>query len=80
MLYRCRTGSTCGTRYWSPRRNLGAQRRTESRGAHQRDDYPRTDPEQAFNFVTVLKDGALSLEPTPIVKKSYELMPLEAAE
>ena len=59
---------------------LGAQRRTESRGAHQRDDYPRTDPKQAFNFVTTLKDGALSLERTPIVQKSYELMPLEAAE
>ena len=59
---------------------LGAQRRTESRGAHQRDDYPLTDPEQAFNFVTKLKDDALSLEVTPIVTKSYELMPLEAAE
>ena len=35
----------------------GAQTRKESRGAHQRDDFPRTDPEQTYNLITRLEIG-----------------------
>ena len=58
---------------------LGAQIRTESRGAHQREDFPRSDPGQEHNLVTRLTNGGFSVEPAPLVRKSYELMPLEAA-
>ena len=58
---------------------LGAQIRTESRGAHQREDFPRSDPGQEHNLVTRLANGSLTVEPAPLVRKSYELMPLEAA-
>lgn len=59
---------------------LGAQIRTESRGAHQREDFPRTDPALAHNLVTYLKDGEFAVESIPLVSKPYELVPLEAAE
>ncbi len=58
---------------------LGAQIRTESRGAHQREDFPRSDPGQEHNLVTRLANGSLTVESAPLVRKSYELMPLEAA-
>jgi len=58
---------------------LGAQIRTESRGAHQREDFPRSDPGQEHNLVTRLANGSLIVERAPLVRKSYELMPLEAA-
>ncbi|MDP6952657.1 MAG: FAD-binding protein, partial [Alphaproteobacteria bacterium] len=58
---------------------LGAQIRTESRGAHQREDFPRSDPGQEHNLVTRLANGSLTVEPAPLVRKSYKLMPLEAA-
>ena len=38
-----------------------ANSRTESRGAHQREDYPITIPEWSFNQVVGLHDGRLSL-------------------
>ena len=59
---------------------LGARRRTESRGAHQRDDYRLTDPEQSYNLVTRLSNGALKLEEAALVKKRVELKQLKAAE
>jgi len=59
---------------------LGAQIRTESRGAHQREDFPRTDPGQEHNLVTRLTDDGLAVEPAPLVAAPYELVPLEAAE
>ena len=58
---------------------LGAQIRTESRGAHQREDFPRSDPGQEHNLVTRMANGSLTVESAPLVRKSYELMPLEAA-
>ena len=58
---------------------LGAQIRTESRGALQREDFPRSNPGQEHNLVTRLANGSLTVEPAPLVRKSYELMPLEAA-
>ena len=58
---------------------LGAQIRTESRGAHQREDFPRSDPGQEHNLVTRMANGSLTVEPAPLVRKTYELMPLEAA-
>ena len=59
---------------------LSARRRTESRGAHQRDDYRLTDPEQSYNLVTRLLNGALKLEEAALVKKRVELKQLKAAE
>jgi len=58
---------------------LGAQTRTESRGAHQREDFPRSDPGQEHNLVARLANGSLAIEPAPLVRESYQLMPLEAA-
>ena len=57
---------------------LGALKRTESRGAHQRDDFPRTDPEQAHNLVTRLEGDELCVETMPLVKKPIVVEPLEA--
>lgn len=59
---------------------LGAQRRTESRGAHQRADFPLTDPAQAHNLVTRLDSAGLTVTPVPLVSHDFELVPLEAAE
>ena len=58
----------------------GAQTRTESRGAHQRDDFPRTDPEQTYNLITRLDGEDLTVTKTPLVSKPFDLIPLEAAE
>ncbi len=58
----------------------GAQTRTESRGAHQRDDFPRTDPEQTYNLITRLDGEDLSVTKAPLVSKPFDLIPLEAAE
>jgi len=59
---------------------LGAQRRTESRGAHQRADFPLTDPAQAHNLVTRLDTAGLTVTQVPLVSHDFELVPLEAAE
>ncbi len=59
---------------------LGAHIRTESRGAHQREDFARTDPAQEHNLVTRLADGELTVAPVPLVRKPFDLMHLEAAE
>ena len=57
---------------------LGALERCESRGAHQRDDFPRTDPGQSHNLVTRLEGDALCVETTALVKKHIAVEPLEA--
>ena len=57
-----------------------AQTRTESRGAHQRDDFPLTDPKQTYNLITRLDGEDLSVTKAPLVSKSFDLIPLEAAE
>ncbi len=57
---------------------LGAIKRTESRGAHQRDDFPRTDPGQAQNLITRLEGDALCVEKTALVKNPIAVEPLEA--
>jgi succinate dehydrogenase/fumarate reductase flavoprotein subunit len=59
---------------------IGAQIRTESRGAHQRKDFPLTDPSFEHNLVTRLDGDGFAVEPVPLVTKSYDLVPLEAAE
>lgn len=59
---------------------LGAQMRTESRGAHQREDFPLTDPGQAHNLITRLDGETLDVVPADLVTQPYELSPLEAAE
>ncbi|MEK9722813.1 MAG: FAD-binding protein [Rhodospirillaceae bacterium] len=59
---------------------VGALARTESRGAHQREDRPRTDPGQAHNLVTRLTAAGLTVEPAALVVKDVEIVPLEAAE
>ena len=59
---------------------IGAQMRTESRGAHQREDFPLTDPSLEHNLVTRLDGDGFAVGPVPLVAKSYDLVPLEAAE
>jgi succinate dehydrogenase/fumarate reductase flavoprotein subunit len=59
---------------------IGAQIRTESRGAHQREDFPLTDPSLEHNLVTRLDGDGFAVEPVALVAKSYDLVPLEAAE
>ena len=58
----------------------GAQARKESRGAHQRSDFPRTDSDQAHNLTTCLDGEDLRVMTTPLVSKPYDLIPLETAE
>ena len=53
---------------------------TIRRGAHQRDDFPLTDPEQTYNLITRLDGEDLSVTKAPLVLKPFDLIPLEAAE
>ena len=53
--------------------------RQESRGAHQREDFPDTDAAFDHNVLVRLRGDALSLEPTPIVRRHVPKVPLEAA-
>ena len=59
---------------------LGAQTRTESRGAHQREDHPVTDPDQAHNLMTRLADGELTAAPAALINATHDPVPLEAAQ
>jgi succinate dehydrogenase / fumarate reductase flavoprotein subunit len=46
---------------------LAALARTESRGAHQREDFPGMLPEWRVNQVARLHDGAIALSSVPAV-------------
>lgn len=59
---------------------LGAINRTESRGAHQREDLPDTDEGQTHNQCVRLSDGELILETRPVRRTDYDLVTLGAAE
>lgn len=46
---------------------LGAIERRETRGAHNRSDYPELDPELTVNFVVTMdSDGKLSMSPEEV--------------
>jgi succinate dehydrogenase / fumarate reductase flavoprotein subunit len=54
---------------------LSARRRKESRGAHSRIDFPDLDPEEGkfTSTVSMLADGSLSVEATPVAAMPDEL-------
>jgi succinate dehydrogenase / fumarate reductase flavoprotein subunit len=45
---------------------LSAIERQESRGAHQRSDYPEQDPDLKVNFIITLRDGDLATSSVPV--------------
>lgn len=55
---------------------LSARERRESRGAHQRYDYPTLDPALKVNFITRLdEEGKLKVKSQPVPETPSELMP-----
>ena len=54
--------------------------RTESRGAHQREDHPETDPSLEKNQIVRLVDGEIATDWVDVVRAPFELASLEAAE
>ncbi|MDP6563372.1 MAG: FAD-binding protein [Alphaproteobacteria bacterium] len=59
---------------------LSALARQESRGAHQRDDFPASDPAWEVNQVVRLVNGVPTVERRAVVRGSFELAPLAAAQ
>ena len=60
---------------------IAAIQRTESRGAHTRDDFPKTDPEWGKwnNAIRQKPDGSMEIEKTPLPEMPAELAALMEA-
>jgi len=59
---------------------VAAIARTESRGAHQREDFPHTDSAQTFNQTLALDGPGIRLGKAPVVGHSYEMADAVAAQ